>query len=283
MLRHSFIHARGVGQRTERWLWEQGIRHWDDLDRIGHVPGLGPTLRKRLLDSVESGRQALTDGDTGYFQRRLPSREGWRIFGEFRDSVRYLDIETDGLFWNDAITVIGVSDGRTARAFVAGRDLERFATAMEGGRLLVTFNGKGFDVPFIRRVFPEVRLPAAHIDLMHSLRALGLRGGLKSVERQVGLHRGDLDGLDGAHAVTLWRRHRAGDSGALELLVRYNLEDVMNLKYLMEWAYNRFLSSCGGPGALLALERPSAPVLDPGALQTLSTLKDLRSPGRHEP
>src|SRR5262245_11126102 len=125
MLRHSFIHARGVGQRTERWLWDQGVRHWDDLDRRGEVPGVGPALRKRLLDSVDAARRALKGGDTGYFHRRLPARECWRIYGEFRDAVRYLDIETDGLFLHDAITVIGVSDGSTARAFVAGRDLER--------------------------------------------------------------------------------------------------------------------------------------------------------------
>jgi uncharacterized protein YprB with RNaseH-like and TPR domain len=282
MLRHSFIHASGVGSRTERWLWDNGVRHWDDLGAVERLRGVGPSLRRRLTDSVAAGRGALQARDSGYFQRRLPSREGWRIYGEFHGSARFLDIETDGLSFGSAITVIGVSDGRSARAFVAGRDLERFARTLEGAAVLVTFNGKGFDVPFIRRTFPRVAIPPAHIDLMHLMRGLGLRGGLKRIERELGLDRGELDGIGGADAVALWRRHRAGDRRALELLVRYNLEDVANLRYLMEWAYNRSLAACGGPGAPFELQRSPRQGLDGASLEMLRELRrdsPARDPG----
>jgi uncharacterized protein len=262
MLRHSFIHAPGVGSRTERWLWDNGVRHWDDLPDAASLRGVGPAVHRSLADSIAAGRQALTSGDSGYFQRRLPARDAWRIYGEFREGARFLDIETDGLSWGDRITVIGVADGTRAQAFVAGRDLERFASFLRGGTVLITFNGKAFDVPFIRRAFPGVRLPGAHIDLMHVCRRLGLRGGLKRVEREVGLHRGDLDGVDGSWAVALWRRHQAGDARALAALVRYNLEDVVNLRYLMDLAYNRSLEACGGPGAPLPLRLPAPSPLD---------------------
>lgn len=272
MLRHSFIHAPGVGTRTERWLWDRGVRHWDDLDGSARLPGVGPGVQRRLVEAIADARGALASGDSGYFQRRLPSREAWRIHGDFRDGARYLDIETDGLSWEARITVIGVADASRAQAFVAGRDLERFASFMEGATMLVTFNGKAFDVPFIRRAFPRVPMPAAHIDLMHVYRALGLRGGLKRVERQVGMHRGELDGVDGAYAVALWRRHLAGDRRALEALERYNLEDVVNLRYLMDWAYNRSLELCGGPGVPLALHLPDRLGIGDGSLSVLREL-----------
>jgi hypothetical protein len=243
------------------------VRHWDDVDPAGRLPGMGPAVQRRLVEAIGDARAALAAGDSGYFQRRLPSREAWRIHGDFREGARYLDIETDGLSWGARITVIGVADAGRARAFVAGRDLEQFATFMKGATLLVTFNGKAFDVPFLRQAFPWVRLPAAHIDLMHVYRALGLRGGLKRVERQVGMHRGGLDGVDGAYAVALWRRHLAGDPRALQALVRYNLEDVVNLRYLMDWAYNRSLEICGGPGDPIPLRLPQPLAIEDDSLR----------------
>ncbi|HKY34165.1 MAG TPA: ribonuclease H-like domain-containing protein [Candidatus Polarisedimenticolia bacterium] len=277
MLRHTFLLARGVGSRTERWLWQRGIRDWHELDAALRLPGMGPTLARRLGEGVGAAREALAAGDAGWFHRRLPAREGWRLYGEFRGSARFLDIETDGIgMWKDGVTVIGISDGRTGRAYVAGRDLERFEEALEGAALLVTFNGKAFDVPFIRRRFPWARLPAAHIDLLHVFRSLGLRGGLKAIERATGLSRGPLDGVDGAWAVALWERHLAGDPRALGALVRYNLEDAVNLRYLMDWAYNACLRRCGGPGAELPVEAPPALPID---RESLALLREMAAAG----
>jgi uncharacterized protein YprB with RNaseH-like and TPR domain len=107
---------------------------------------------------------------------------------------------------------------------------------------------------------------------MHVCRALGLRGGLKRVERQVGMDRGELDGVDGAYAVALWRRHLAGDRRALAALVRYNLEDVVNLRYLMDWAYNRSLELCGGPGSPLSLCLPERLAIGEASLSVLREL-----------
>ena len=97
---------------------------------------------------------------------------------------------------------------------------------------LVTFNGAGFDVPFIRGAFPSARLPPAHLDLLTCARRLRWRGGLKAIERQLGLSR-DLDVrvLAGSDAVRLWRTYeRTGSTNALRLLVGYNRADCENLE-----------------------------------------------------
>ncbi|MGP7970743.1 MAG: ribonuclease H-like domain-containing protein, partial [Desulfobaccales bacterium] len=44
-------------------------------------------------------------------------------------------------------------------------------------------------------------------------------------------------GMDGYMAVILWERHQRGDRTALELLLQYNREDVVNLEILMEHAF----------------------------------------------
>ena len=53
------------------------------------------------------------------------------------------------------------------------------------------------------------------------------------------LDHGDLDGVDGYFAVLLWQEYkRSGNKKALETLLAYNIEDVVNLEILMVEAYN---------------------------------------------
>jgi hypothetical protein len=59
-----------------------------------------------------------------------------------------------------------------------------------------------------------------------------LYGGLKAVERQLGISR-QLKDIDGRQAITLWWNYRLGnDHKSLSLLLQYNKEDVLNLQEL---------------------------------------------------
>jgi uncharacterized protein YprB with RNaseH-like and TPR domain len=66
---------------------------------------------------------------------------------------------------------------------------------------------------------------------MYPCRRLGLDGGLKAIEREVGIDR-ELDDIDGWEAVRLWHRYERGDGDALDRLVRYNRADARNLEAL---------------------------------------------------
>ncbi|MDD2471425.1 MAG: ribonuclease H-like domain-containing protein, partial [Dehalococcoidales bacterium] len=58
--------------------------------------------------------------------------------------------------------------------------------------------------------------------------------GLKKVEIRLGISR-TVEGVGGWEAVLLWRRYQqCGDVQALDTLLKYNAEDVMNLKILRE-------------------------------------------------
>ena len=111
--------------------------------------------------------------------------------------------------------------------------------------LIVTYNGICFDIPFIQQKFPDIKFDHLHIDLRYALKKIGLTGGLKRIEKKAGIKRGDeLADIDGFEAVRLWYKYKRGDKKALDLLIKYNIEDVVNLKILMEMAYERLKKRC---------------------------------------
>ncbi len=243
MLKHTFVHIPGVGRVTEHKLWENGIRNWEEclvaLDTLRK-----PLFTARALQAVEShienSQRSLSLGEATFFEEWLPAGEKWRMYPDFASKAVFLDIETTGLssWWND-ITVIGIYDSQGPRVFLKGEDLEDFPEVIKNYSLLITYNGKQFDVPFLKAKFPGIRLPDTHLDLRFMLRRFGLSGGLKNVEKQLGIEReGPLQEIDGYMAVRLWKEYLRGNAAALETLVRYNLEDVVGLKAVVEKAYN---------------------------------------------
>lgn len=244
LLRQTFLHIPGVGERTEARLWKAGVRSWDDAHELGRGVHLPASLEGTIAREVLRSEDALRRGRQTYFAANLPPREHWRALPEFRNAIAYLDIETTGLSWGrDAVTVVGVYDGRRERSFVKGDNLEELPAALERAKVLVTFNGAAFDLPFLWRAFPRMRLDQIHVDLRYPLRRIGLRGGLKAIEARLGIERSDeTAGLSGFDAVRLWKAHEAGDPDALEVLLAYNLEDVVHLETLADLAYAQLRS-----------------------------------------
>jgi len=258
MLRETFVHIPGVGYRTEERLWRRGIRTWDDFSMASMPRRVPARVGRRITDEIVRSDEALRRGRHRYFARNLPARDHWRAWPEFAKAIAYLDIETTGLsIGRDAVTVVGMYDGTRRRSFIQGDNLEDLPAAMERAKLLVTFNGSRFDVPFLRKAFPRMALDQIHLDLVHPLRRLGFVGGLKSIESQVGILRSEeTTGLGGFDAVRLWHAYDAGDDDALDLLLEYNMEDVVNLEPLAELAYEGLRSLCLDGGFVTADRLP---------------------------
>jgi hypothetical protein len=237
MLTRTFLHIPGVGAKRERAIWRAGIGHWREFLERGPAR-LTPQVVRLGRPVVEASLAALErPGGLAELAGMLPSAEHWRFYPRF-SRVVHLDIETGGDAddWG-GVTVVGLWDGDRLRQFVAGRDLHELDHAMAGYQVVVTFAGATFDLPVLRRVFPRLAVPPVHIDLRWVLKRLGYTGGLKRIERRLGLARpeavADMGGWD---AVRLWRAHLAGDAGALPLLLAYNAEDVYNLQPLLDRA-----------------------------------------------
>ena len=113
----------------------------------------------------------------------------------------------------------------------------------------------------MRAHFPQARLDQAHIDLRFVMASLGYKGGLKSVESRLGLHRDPaIQGVDGFEAVRLWHRYRRGDESALERLILYNLTDVANLVELADAGVRLKRQQMAFPGEIVLPDFYSAPV-----------------------
>jgi uncharacterized protein YprB with RNaseH-like and TPR domain/predicted nuclease with RNAse H fold len=245
MLTKTFRLTPGIGQGTERGIWATGTNSWDRFLQDPIRAKVNQGLTTRLLELLPVCKTRLQELDARFFADRVPRQEHWRLFKEFASKTVYVDIETTGLSHRfDDITVIGVYDGRNHHAFVKGQNLAEFEKTLSNYQVMVTFNGLLFDVPFIKEKFPSVALPPVHLDLRFLLKRLGYSGGLKAIERKLNVWRAsDIEDVDGYQATVLWQQHLRGVQEALPLLIRYNLADTANLKWLMEFTYQHLAKS----------------------------------------
>jgi len=238
MLSNTFCHIPRVSPKAEQRLWAEGLLSWKEMQKATALPVTRvalDTVHRRIEESVEHLRKE----DAQYFGELLPGNLQWRLFPEFRHSVAYLDIETTGLSAGaNAVTTIALYDGLTIKYYIQGHNLSEFKKDIGQYKLLVTYNGKCFDLPFLRHSL-GIRFDQAHIDLRYPLFKLGFRGGLKGCEKQMGIARNELEGVDGFMAVCLWgdykKRHNAK---ALDTLLAYNIADVLSLEVLLVKVYN---------------------------------------------
>jgi len=153
----------------------------------------------------------------------------------------YLDIETTGLsprYYE--ITVVGihpVSEHESRFIQLVGEKVtaENILQALDGVGTVYTYNGSRFDLPFIYfRLGLNLARLFKHRDLMYDCWNRSLYGGFKAVERQLGIER-QLKEVNGCEAVRLWWRYvESFDLDALNTLLEYNKEDVLNLKILKQ-------------------------------------------------
>ncbi len=155
--------------------------------------------------------------------------------------LAYLDIETTGLSRDCSdLTVVGVAttNGSCLEAHqLVGEDItaEAVLGLLDGVDRIYTYNGSRFDLPFIKaRLGLDLRRRFPHTDLMYDCWRQNLKGGLKAVEVRLGIQR-QSQGIDGFMAVRLWWNYvNYHNQEALNTLLEYNREDVMNLHVLRE-------------------------------------------------
>ncbi|HLD00611.1 MAG TPA: ribonuclease H-like domain-containing protein [Candidatus Nanoarchaeia archaeon] len=231
MIKNTFILLAKIGTKKEQTLWSQGITDWDKFLKTKYIKGWP---KKQYYDHrIIQAQQELSKGNSEYFSNKMPSKEKWRLYDHFKDEAGYLDLEIDSY---GRIIVIGLSNYYNTNFLVRGVNLdkENLQKELDKYKIIVTFNGSAFDLPRIKnQLGVEVKVP--HIDLKPLCINLGLKGGLKEIEKQLNLRRPEH--LNG-NPVELWKAFQAStDREYLELLLDYNREDCENLKGVMEYVY----------------------------------------------
>ena len=244
MIRNSFIFLEKVGNRLEKNIWNNGIHDWDSFLKKDKIDGLSKSRKLYYDRKIMEARKHLFKANSSYFLDVLPQSQMWRLYDFFKEDAVFLDIETTGLSKNhDDITVFGLYDGLNTKTMIKGINLDyhELKKELEKYKLIVTFNGACFDLPFIEKRYPGLVPKVPNFDVKSITRQLGLTGGLKKIERDLNIKRKEIvEEFNGGDALTLWKMFRAtGDENYLNLLVEYNEFDTVNLKTVAEHCINK--------------------------------------------
>ncbi|MFH2027989.1 MAG: ribonuclease H-like domain-containing protein [Nanoarchaeota archaeon] len=231
-----------VKYRTEQSIWSQGITNWDDFLKAKKIRGISDHRKKYYDRQLADAQSALYSFNSRYFLERLPQSETWRIYDFFKDQAVFLDIETTGVGSYDDITLIGLFDGLNTKTMIKSINMDYGSLREELSRynLIITFNGATFDVPFIKKRYPDVLPNVPNFDLRVACSRIGLKGGLKMIEKRLGIERNKIiEKIYNGDPLLLWKMFKgSGDDYYLNLLVEYNEDDVFNLKKIADYAYS---------------------------------------------
>ncbi|MBI4147731.1 ribonuclease H-like domain-containing protein [Candidatus Woesearchaeota archaeon] len=237
MLRESFIFLPRVSYTKEANIWAQHITDWNEFLSTPKVKGFSGATKDRADDCIRKVKGWHYQDNVTALAQALPANEHWRLYNEYKEDAVFLDIETEGEYGN--ITVVGLFDGEQTSTFVRGINLDRalLKQQLQKYKLIITYNGSSFDLPVIKKYF-QIAPTVPHIDLRGVCHRVGLVGGLKAIERQLGIKRPDsIQYVNGNDAAELWHCWKAtGDRDFLEMLVTYNEEDIVNLQPIAERA-----------------------------------------------
>lgn len=171
--------------------------------------------------------------------------------GKSRDDMLFMDLETTGLgpralvfmagigFWEGSEFVVQHLVIENAEDEVGL--LEEFAERLSNFNMLVTFNGKGFDVPLLQKRYEHHGLndpfgEEFHLDLLRVSRRVfpGLnRYKLTHLEQEI-IHFERVDDVPGREIPPLWWKFQKNQNPSLmEKVVEHNRHDIISMVALV--------------------------------------------------
>ncbi len=238
-LESDFKLIYGIGETTAAKLRADGYRSLHDL--TGHSRwGRAAAELLRLIEKGNAERLA------AYGASDL------QLLSFFKpESVLFIDIETTGLYNINPAFLVGIlqfENGRgRVRQFLARDYSEEKAILQETGAcldqaaLIASYNGKSFDLPYLKGRFRFHQLaanhPFLHIDLLRSTRR-NYRSSLPNcrlltIERYL-LAAERTDDLPGAQVADYYNRFvETGDPLCIQAILKHNALDLLSMAKLM--------------------------------------------------
>ena len=241
-----------IGLKTEQNLKNKGYDTIESLtshDKYGNIAA-------KFLDEMEdmSFRDIMDLLDNNKYSKRCRDNLLKCISLTDIENFKFMDIETKGLS-NVPIILIGVAEIKGSNIIASQyflRDyreepniIEAYLSHLDEDSVHVTFNGKTFDVPFIKNrciyngINADIDLP--HLDLMYFAKNLWSKSlpncQLQTIEREIfGMKRqGDVPGqyIPGYYDTYLLENN----IGPVVPIIEHNCQDIISLASFLEKMY----------------------------------------------
>jgi uncharacterized protein len=237
---------KGIGESIERKLKKDGYLSLEDL-KDHHVYSEAAC---EFTENIETGN---FDALSEWISMRFSSSHPLNLLLSSltgAENMLFMDIETLGLK-EVPLILIGVAeaseDGLTIKQYLL-RDLKEEKAVLDGfishqnkDKVYVTFNGRSFDVPFIRSRIRyhglDNKINNQHLDLLHysrrqwkdqlpNCKLQTLETHLFGVQRQ--------DDVPSSHVPDFYLTYReTGNIGPLVPIIEHNREDVITLARIL--------------------------------------------------
>lgn len=251
-INHNLKLLPRVGLKTEENLKKKGyitIESLTEHDKYGNVAS-------KFLDEIDdmSYLEIIDLLDSNRYSKKCRDNILKSISLKDPEDFKFMDIETKGLS-NVPIILIGVAEIKgnkiiSSQYFLRnyaeeGNIIEAYLSHLDEDSVHVTFNGKTFDVPFIKnrcmynRISANLDLP--HLDLMYFAKNLWSdqlpNCQLQTIERELfGIEReGDVPGqyIPGYYDTYLEKNN----IGPVVPIIEHNCQDIISLASFLEKMY----------------------------------------------
>ncbi len=241
-----------IGLKTEQNLKDKGFMTIESLRNHDRYGDLASKFLKRMDEMSFCEIVDLLDGNK--YSKKCRDNVIKSISLTDEENFKFMDIETKGLS-NVPIILIGVAEIKgdnicSSQYFL--RDyteeaniIEAYLSHLDEDSVHVTFNGKTFDVPFIKNRCRYNRIDAdldqAHLDLMYFAKSLWAERlpncQLQTIEKELfGIERvGDVPGqyIPGYYDTYLEK----DNIGPVVPIIEHNAQDIISLASFLEKMY----------------------------------------------
>jgi len=241
-----------IGLKTEQNLKNKGYTTIESLKNHDRYADIATKFASRIEDM--SYAEIIDLLDTNRYSKKCRDNIIKSISLTDKENFKFMDIETLGLS-NVPLILIGVAEIKKdkiitsqyflRRIYEEPAAIEAYLSHLDEDSVHVTFNGKSFDVPFIRnrclynRVRIDYRLP--HLDLMYFAKNLWSDNlpncRLQTIEKELfGIERqGDVPGqfIPGYYNTYISQ----DNIGPIVPIIEHNRQDIVSLAYFLEKMY----------------------------------------------
>lgn len=252
----SLSFLEGIRQITELKLKQKGYKILWDL--LSH-----PRFSEKALKVCQILEETRIEEIISLCQSRFPKSDLIYVLlsALFQpQDFLFLDIETLGLFSGNVIFLIGLAKLGEEEVHLLqylarfpeeeSALLEEFRKALNKSRVLISYNGKSFDLPFLehRAFFSNLSFekPLLHLDLLHfarrSFKSVIERFRLANIEAELFKKERVLD-IPSEYVPLLYREYLAtGEQAYLLPILVHNRNDLITLIELLNLFYQRICS-----------------------------------------